>query len=248
MRYSLAALVGLLSLATLAFGQQQPSSTDTNAVRVPRWYVGLTVDVGQPVGAFKRNVKNAAGGQAHALLRLDRYGLVSLRLQGGWLNYGHETQRSCLGTAPHFRVAVNLTTANGIFSLALGPQFAVPVGRVRMYGYGLLGMSRFATVSGLGGGLVPDFVAGSENFGDGGLVWRGGVGLQLPVHRSTTIDIGVGYERHGERNYLIKGGLTDQPDGSLGFDIKRSRADLYAIRIGVTTALRRKPRHAAPAP
>ena len=248
MRYSLAALVGLLSLATLAFGQQQPSSTDTNAVRVPRWDVGLTADVGQPVGALKRNVNNAAGGQAHALLRLDRYGLVSLRLQGGWLNYGHETQRSCLGTAPHCRVAVNLTTANGIFSLALGPQFAVPVGRVQMYGYGLLGMSRFATVSGLGGGLVPDFVAGSENFGDGGLVWRGGVGLQLPVHRSTTIDIGVGYERHGERNYLIKGGLTDLPDGSLGFDIKRSRADLYAIRIGVTTALRRKPRHAAPAP
>ncbi|QJR37183.1 hypothetical protein [Gemmatimonas groenlandica] len=248
MRYVLAALAGLIAVAPLASGQQTSPSSDTNAVRIPRWHVGLAADVGQPVGAFKRNVNNAAGGQAHVLLRLDRYGLASLRLQGGWLNYGHESQRSCLGTAPHCRVAVNVTTANGIFSLALGPQLSVPLGRVRTYGYALLGMSRFATVSGLGGGLVPDFVAADENFGDNGLVWRGGIGLQLPVNRSTSIDIGVGYESHGERAYLIKGGLTDQPDGSLGFDVKRSKADLYAIRIGVTKALSRRPREAAPAP
>lgn len=248
MRQSLAALVGLLALAAPASGQPTSPSPDTNAVRTPRWHVGLAADVGQPVGDFKRNVKNAAGAQAHVLLRLDRHGLATLRLQGGWLNYGHESQRSCLGTAPHCRVAVNLTTANGIFSLALGPQLSLPLGRVRAYGYGLVGLSRFATVSGLGGGLVPDFVAADENFGDGGLVWRGGVGLQLPVHRSTSIDIGVGYETHGTRDYLIKGGLTDQPDGSLGFDIKRSKADLYVIRIGVTTLIGRRPRQAAPAP
>jgi len=248
MRHLLVALAGLISLAAPAPGQTTSPSADTTALRIPRWRVGLSVNAGQPVGALKRNVNNAAGGEAHVLLRLDRYGLASLRLQGGWLNYAHESQRSCLGTAPHCRVAVDLTTANGIFSLALGPQFAVPLGRVRAYGYGLVGMSRFATLSGIDGGLVPDFVAADENFGDGGLVWSGGVGLQLPVHRSTSIDIGVGYESHGERNYLIKGGLTDLPDGSLGYDIKRSKASLYAIRIGVTTALRRKPRQAAPAP
>lgn len=248
MRHSLAALAGLLLYAPPASGQLTSSSPDTSAVRVPRWQVGLAADIGQPVGAFKRNVNNAAGVQAHALLRLDRYGLASLRLQGGWLNYGHESQRSCLGTAPHCRVAVDLSTANGIFSLALGPQFSVPLGRVRTYGYGLVGMSRFATLSALGGGIVPDFVGADENFGDGGLVLSGGVGVQLPVRRGTSIDIGVGYERHGKRDYLIEGGVTDQPDGSLGFDVKRSRASLYAIRIGFTTAIVRRPRKAAPAP
>jgi len=248
MRSSLAALSGLLFFATAAVGQSPLPAADTVAMRVPRWHVGFTVDAGQPVGAFKRNVKNAAGGQAHVLLRLDQHGLISLRLQGGWLNYGHESQRSCLGTAPNCRVAVDLTTANGIFSLALGPQLSVPLGRVRAYGYGLVGMSRFATLSTLGGGLVPDFVAADENFADGGVVWRGGLGLQLPVHRRASIDIGVGYEHHGARDYLVKGGLTDQPDGSLGFDIKRSQANLYVIRIGVTIALREKSRRAAPAP
>jgi len=248
MRHSLAALAGLLSLAAPAVGQQSSLSSDTSAVNLPRWHVGLAAEAGQPVGEFKRHVNNAAGVQGLALLRLDRYGQVSLRLQGGWLNYGHESQRSCLETAPRCRVAVDVTTANGILSLALGPQFSVPLGRVRTYGYGLVGMSRLATVSGLGGGLLPDMVAADENFGDGGFVWSGGVGLQLPVRRRTSVDIGVGYESHGVRDYLIKGGLTDQPDGSLGFDIKRSKADLFAIRIGFTTAIGRRPRQAVPAP
>lgn len=237
MRRSLVALIGLCAFATSVSGQATPPMADTSVLGPARWHIGLAVDAGQPVGAFKQHVKNGAGGQAHALLRLDRYGLVSLRMQAGWLNYGHESQRSCVGTAPHCRVAVNLTTANGILSMALGPQVTVPMGRVRTYGYGLVGISRFATVSGLGGGLVPDFVAADENFGDGGAVWSGGIGLQLPVHRRASLDIGMGYEHHGQRHYLIKGGLTDQPDGTLGFDIKRSAASLYAIRIGVTAAM-----------
>jgi hypothetical protein len=237
MRRLLSALAGLTTLASPAAGQVSSPVTDSTTLSPPRWHVGFAADIGQPVGAFKQRVKNAAGGQAHVLLRLDRHGLTSLRMQAGWLNYGHESQRSCVGTAPHCRVAVNLTTANGIFSMALGPQFTVPVGKVRTFGYGLVGVSRFATVSGLGGGLVPDFVAADENFGDGGVVLSGGIGLQLPVHRRATIDAGVSYEHHGERRYLIKGGLTDQPDGSLGFDIKRSTASLFAIRIGVTTTL-----------
>ena len=204
---------------------------------MPRWYVGVAADIGQPVGDFKQNVNNAAGLQAHVLLRLDRHGLAAIRLQGGWLNYGHESERSCLGTAPSCRVAVTVTTANGIFSVGVGPQFSVPIGGLRTYGYGLVGVSRFATLSGLGGGLVPDLVAADENFGDAGLVWSGGVGVQLPVHQSTTVDVGVAYQGHGRRDYLIKGGLTDNLDGSLAFDVKRSNAELYAIRIGVTTAM-----------
>ncbi|MES3035305.1 MAG: hypothetical protein V4813_15005 [Gemmatimonadota bacterium] len=246
MRPFLPALAGLLVLAAPVSGQMVSPSADTTVVNTPRWHVGVAADVGQPVGALKTNVNNAVGAQAHALLRLDRSGVVSLRFQGGWLNYGHENQRSCLGTATNCRVEVNVTTANGILSLALGPQFARSLGRVRTYGYGLVGMSRFATLSGLGGGLLPDIVAADENFGDGGLMWSGGVGLNVPVHRRTSVDIGVGYESHGRRAYLLQGGLTDQPDGSLGFDIKRSKAALYAFRIGVTTPIGRKPRQAAP--
>jgi hypothetical protein len=252
MRYPLAAVVGLLSIAFSAPLSAQtitpstPPVGDAAAIPMPRWQVGVSAEAGQPIGAFKQHVKNAAGGQGYALLRLDREGRFSLRAQGGWLNYGHESQRTCLGTAPNCRVAVNQTTANGILSLALGPQVTLPLGPVRTYGYGLVGMSRFATVSGMGGGLVPDLVAGDENFGDSGAMWRGGVGLALPVTRHTSIDVGVDFENHGRRDYLLKGGLTDKPDGSLGFDVTRSKASLYAIRFGITRALGRKTAQATP--
>lgn len=245
MRRSVVSLVALFALAQSAAAQRASSTTDTVVARIPRWQAGAAVEVGQPVGAFKRNVKNAAGGQGHVLLRLDGQGTALLRLEGGWLNYGQASQRSCLGTAPQCRVSVDLTTANGILSLAIGPQLSVPLGRVRLYGYGLVGMSRFATVSGLGGGLLPDVVGAAENYGDGGAVLRGSLGLQIPVHRSTSLDIGFGYESHGERTYLLENGLTDKPDGSLGFDFKRSRADLFGFRIGLTRALGM--RHRTPA-
>lgn len=72
MRRSLAALVGLLSFAALASGQQKSPSEDTITVRMSRWLASFAVEVGQPVGGFKRNVNNAVGGQAHLLLRLNR--------------------------------------------------------------------------------------------------------------------------------------------------------------------------------
>lgn len=237
MRFAFTALVGCVALVSPLSGQATPPPVDSNTVAVPRWQVGVAADIGQPVGAFKQNVNNAAGLQAHLLLRLDRHGLISIRLQGGWLNYGHESQRTCLANTPSCRVAVDVTTANGIFSLGVGPQFSLPLGPFRTYGYGLLGVSRFATLSGVGGGLMPDFVAADENFGDAGLAWSGGVGMQWPVHRRTTIDIGVAYQGHGRRDYLIKGGLTDNPDGSLAFDIKRSNAALLAIKVGASTAI-----------
>jgi hypothetical protein len=231
-----ALFAGVQFLASPLAGQS-PAPGDSIPLGIPRWQLGVAADIGQPLGAFKQNVSNAAGVEAHVLLRLDRYGLASLRLQGGWLNYGHESQRSCLGNTTGCRVAVNVTTANGIFTLAAGPQFALPLGPFRAYGYGLLGVSRFATVSGLGGGLLPDFVAADENYGDAGLLWSGGMGLQLPVLRSSTIDVGVAFQGHGRRNYLLKGGVTDNADGSLAFDVKRSNANLLAIRVGATTAL-----------
>jgi len=158
-------------------------------------------------------------------------------MQGGWLNYGHESQRSCLAATPGCRVAVNVNTANGILSFGIGPEFAYPLGRLRAYGHGLVGISRFSTLSGIGGGIMPDIVAGDENFGDSGFAWSAGAGLQLAISRRAALDLGVAYQGHGEREYLTKGGITDNADGSLSFDVKRSTANLFALRLGFTTSL-----------
>ncbi len=244
MRSFLRAVSALLSLAAPLAAQEVAPAADTTRPAIPRWHLGLAADIGRPVGAFKQQVGHAGGLQAHLRLRLDRY--VSLRLQGGWLNYGHESQRTCLAATPGCRVNVSLTTANGIFSLGIGPELSFPLGKLRAYGHGLVGMSRFATLSGLGGGIMPDFVAADENFGDGGFAWSGGGGIQLPISRRTAVDLGVAYQGHGRREYLTAGGITDNPDGSLSFDVRRSSANLFAIRLGVTTSLAWGSRKSAP--
>lgn len=236
MRYRAAVAALLVFVAPLA-AQQPTGPIDSLTLTMPRWHFGVAADLGRPVGTFKQQVGQVGGVQGHLRLRLDQEGRVSLRMQGGWLNYGHESQRSCVAATPGCRVEVNVTTANGILSLGLGPEVSYPLGKLRAYGHGLVGISRFATVTGIGGGLMPDIVAGDENFGDSGFAWSAGAGLQLPMTHQTAVDVGVAYQGHGQREYLTKGGITDNADGSLSFDRKRSTANLFAIRIGVTRSL-----------
>src|SRR5688500_18389763 len=220
MRHIAFAVAGLLTLSSSLTGQEARSTALDSTTAIPRWHVGAAVDVGQPVGDFKRQVSNAVGLQAHFLLRLDRRGNTALRLQGGWLNHGHESQQVCLGATPGCRIEANVSTTNNIVSLGVGPEFSVPLGVFRVYGHGLVGVSRFATLSALGGGILPDFVAADENFGDTGFHWSGGVGIRMSVYQRTSVDIGVAYMGHGRREYLTEGGITDNPDGSLDFNVK----------------------------
>lgn len=238
MRHIASAVVGLLTLSSALAGQEAGATALDSTTVIPRWHVGAALDVGQPVGDFKQQVSNAVGLQAHVLLRLDARGNTALRLQGGWLNYGHESQQVCLGATPGCRIEVDVTTTNNIFSLGVGPELSIPLGAFRLYGHGIVGVSRFSTLSALGGGILFDLVAADEHFGDAGFFWSGGGGIHLSIRKHSALDFGVAYQGHGRREYLTEGGITDNPDGSLDFDVKRSAADLFTIRIGFSTALR----------
>ncbi len=237
MRHLASALAGLLTLSSAMAAQETPESALDSATSLRRWHVGGALDIGQPVGDFKQQVNNAVGLQAHLLLRLDRRGNVALRLQAGWLNYGSESAQVCLGATPGCRIEAQVITSNNILSLGVGPEWSIPLGAFRLYGHGLVGVSRFATLSALNGGILPDFVAADENFGDAGFFWSGGGGIRMSISKHSSLDFGVAYQGHGRREYLTEGGVTDNPDGSLDVDVKRSAADLFAIRVGFSTAL-----------
>ena len=84
-------------------------TADSTPPAIPRWHLGFAGEMGRPTGDFKELAGNAGGLQAHLRVRLDQYGLVSLRVQAGWLNYGHESNPTCLATTPGCRVEVNVT-------------------------------------------------------------------------------------------------------------------------------------------
>lgn len=238
MRHLAAAAVGLLTLAaTLPSTLPAQETRPTASAGVPRWYLGGAIDIGQPIGDLQQQVRNAVGLQAHLLLRLDARGNTALRLQAGWLNYGNESEQTCLAATPGCRVQADVSTSNNIFALGVGPEFSIPLGTTRLYGHGLVGLSRYSTLSTLGGGILPDLVAADENFGDTGFFFSAGSGIQIALGKQSTLDLGVAYQGHGRREYLTKGDITDNPDGSLTLDVKRSSADLFAIRVGFSRAL-----------
>ena len=193
----------------------------------------------QPLGAFDDYVGLGGGVDGFFRVTLDEAGIVSLRLRGGFVNYGSETREVCLSQTIGCRIVVDLTTSNNIVFMGLGPEVGAPAGPVRPYVNGTVGFSYFSTDSNVSGDLDTEPFASTRNFGDGGFALSGGGGIQIHLARTDAgvtigLDLGTTYQRNGLREYLTEGGITDLPDGSIRLDVKRSRADLLFWRVGVT--------------
>jgi len=205
-----------------------------------RAQAGGAVFVAQPVGEFDDYVDVGFGLGGHLLVRLDPAGVVSLRVDGGFVNYGRESKRVCLSTTVGCRVQVDLVTSNDILFGAIGPQLAVPSGPLRPYVNGGIGLSYFATTSSVRGVSDAEDFASTRNFGDVTLTWSAGGGLYIPLRIGSTpfaIDLGARYLLNGEVEYLREGGIEDHPDGSITLHPTRSEANLLVWQIGVSVGI-----------
>ena len=233
----------LFLLATLAATAGRSAAQDE--LPLPRSYAGLAVAIAAPLGEFDDYVDVGGGIDGFFRVRLDPDGIVSLRVHGGFINYGNETKRVCLSETVGCRIQVDLTTSNNIFMLGFGPELAAPMGRVRVYFNGSVGFDYFSTDSNVSGTSTEAPFASTRNFGDGGFSWNGGGGMEVRVgHISNlpiAIDVGAAYQGNGRREYLTRGDIIDLPDGSLRFDVKRSDANFVLWRIGATIGIRSQP-------
>lgn len=207
----------------------------------PRISGGMTIVVGQPIGAFHTFVNHGMGIGVHGVAQLGNQGALGIRLDAGFLNYGNETIPIPLGTFPGGgRVRVDVKTSNNIFWLGAGPQLMVPRGPVRPYVNATAGFSHFATMSSVSGRRSDDVpFAHDVNHDDAQFSWSTGGGIMMPVYRNARtlafIDIGVRYHDNGrEVRYLRKGGIRDLPNGDVALDVIRSRADLLTWQVGAS--------------
>lgn len=209
-----------------------------------RPFAGAAGLIAQPVGEFNDYVGVGGGLGAHFLYRLDPQGIVSLRVDGGFINYGRESREVCLSATVGCRVTVRLTTDNNIFFGSIGPQLMVPEGVLRPYVNAGAGVSYFATTSSVRGtSSGSDAFASTTNFDDATLAWFGGGGLYIPLSiasRPVLIDLAARYTGNGEVEYLRKGGIEDHPDGSITLHPTRSQANLVVYQIGVSIGLGRR--------
>jgi hypothetical protein len=236
-----ATLVALaaLTLASPA-GAQYDVEPGPRSARGPRLALGGGASVAQPVGEFRNYVNNGFGGGAHLLVRVDPRGVLALRVDGGFLVYGHETKRMSFPGAG--RVELDVTTSNNIVTYSIGPQLMVPTGPVRPYVNAFAGGAYFFTESSIGDTEYDTDFASTRNFGDNvpSYGYGGGVFIPLAVRNALVgIDLGARFIRNGFTRYLREGGITDLPDGGYTVSPIESETSLVVYHIGVSAELRR---------
>ncbi len=189
---------------------------------------------GSPQGEFSTYVDNAWGFGANLVWTPQP--AFGLRLDGGFMNYGHETYRVPLSGTIGGRVMVDLTTDNNIAWLGIGPQLMLPSGAIRPYANATAGVAYFATTSSVRGDDSNESFASDTNYDDAVFQWALGGGVLIPVSRGRTpvsIDLSTRYHGNGHVSYVTEGGIEDNPDGSITINAIESEARVLSFHIGV---------------
>ena len=229
--------IRLALLALLAAASPRPA----HAQEAGPLSVGGNLLFAQPVGEFADNVDFGFGILGHGTLDVGDAGVLGVRLDIGFVNYGNEEIRICI-TLP-CRVTGEITTSNNIFLLGIGPELGTGRGRVRAYTGASVGLAYFSTTSSVDGtdGLGVPF-AESTNYSDLTFAWRAGPGIEILLHEGdealVALDLAATYHANGEATYLTKGDIVDLPDGSVELHPRKSQTDFWTIGLGVSVAIR----------
>jgi hypothetical protein len=236
-------LLLLLALAAPAAAQEcdcyDPWPED---LRPTGGYAGGALALASTRGEFSQYVDGGIGADFHYLHRLDRDGWLAVRVEAGGLIYGYESQRVPLSSTIGGRIGVDLNTSNNIAFIGVGPQIGLPDGRLMPYVNGYAGYSFIWTSSSVHGTWDYGTIAETTNFSDATFSYGGGGGVYVPLRGGPapiSLDLGVRYQNNGRAQYLLEGGIRDNPDGSITLFPVQSDTDLLTFRVGVSVGIAR---------
>lgn len=205
------------------------------------WAFDIGGQMAQPVGDFRSNVDRAWGAGLSVRHHFRFFRPLGIRGDVSFLNYGSERRRVPLSATLN-RVFVDMHTMNNIASFTVGPELLLSQGPVQPYAYAFGGYSHFYTESSAADDNGGGAFASTTNFSDGGLATGWGAGLRIPFRARSVdaaFDASARFTRNGTRSYLTAGDITDQPDGSLVFNERRTAADFWQYFVGVSFSPRR---------
>lgn len=228
--------VSLLGIAVVATASDVTGQS--NLVPVRRNVLGVSAAFMQPTGEFEQFVSWGGGVDLSFVAGLQRQGPLGLRVQGSVLWYGHEHYDVWVGPRlpnSYFRVNTN----NFIANLGVGPQLTLGDGAVRPYGFGLAGVSYFATTSSVEDDW-GDTWDSETNFDDARFALGAGGGLLVQLggrSRPVFLDVGAHWTYNGRTTYLREGSIIEYPDGSMLIVPIRSDANHWTFRLGVAVGI-----------
>lgn len=243
MRTALPLLAALLAAAPVFAQDCDPDCWDPwDEKRPTGGYIGGSLAVARTQGEFADHVDGGIGFDLNYVHRLDRDGWLALRVEGGMLIYGYETQRVPLSGTIGSRILVDVNTSNNIAFLGIGPQIGAPDGLLRPYVNAYAGYSFIWTGSSVRGTWDHEPFAETTNFSDATFSYGAGGGVYVPLRGGPapiSLDLGVRYQNNGPAEYLLEGGIRDNRDGSITLFPVRSDTDLLTFRVGVSVGVTR---------
>lgn len=231
-------LAPLLALFLLVAATMDVQAQHHGHGRRARSVLGLQFMWAEPQGEFGYFVNNGFGLGGHAVINLSRQAVIGLRLDGTFIIYGHEHYSQPLSPGIP-RVWVDVTTDNLIASGFIGPQITLGHGDLRPYVHGGFGFSYFATRSSVHDSDCCGYghIASTTNFDDWTPAVTGGGGLYLALSRRVLLDLSAQYVHNAKVEYMREGGIIEDPDGSLWFEIIESEVNLWTWKLGVSFAI-----------
>ena len=231
-----AALAGAL-VAPSALRAQDPSSPKQNQFGAGgRLGVAINALYAAPQEGFKTYVDDGWGLGGSFLVKVDPAGVLALRVDANWINYGNTKTTVPLSPTTGNLIVVDLNTTHNIFMGGVGLQLQAPSGPLRPYVGGTVGIGTFWTqtsIEGTDNNQQP--FAQTTNQRDNTFAWSGVGGVTVPVTRSGTVlmDLGVTYQGNGEATYLPPGVVRDSNGDPVVRDAVRSKTDMLLYRVGV---------------
>lgn len=239
-----------LAVATPALGQE-PGQDSTTCVCTRRPHEipefarrssgTIAFTQSRPLGGLKNNIGFGYGASGAYLLRLDRAGVLSLRADVAFVDYGHESMQVPLSPTIGGRIQVKVVTSNYIVPVSIGPQLIWPTGPVRPYVTAGIGGQFFFTDSRVTGTDANSDFARTTNQSDGTGTWVAGGGVYVPItHKNgvnASLDLGIQYINGGNAQYLRPGSIEDLPNSQIRITPLESETRMALVRLGVRISL-----------
>jgi len=204
--------------------------------------IGGSFMLGFPQGEFKENVDRLGYGfQVHGTIWApNKMRPFTVGINIGYLVYGQESfKRRFSITNPDVYVDVNRTNSLANFHLLF--QVSPFTGTVRPYIEGLFGGAYLFTSTNIESEWNNEEIARSTNFDDYTWSYGGSAGLLIKIAEGLGdigvlyLDLKARYMFGTEAEYLAEGSITvDQNNGTVHYDVLRSKTDLLTIHLGVT--------------
>ena len=211
-------------------------ATRAAAAGESRWQGGANLIVAATRGDLSDVFGTGVGVEPFGVFRLDRAGVLGVRVQGGMIDYGNEVRSVPLvGGGPS--IGVQISTKRSATTLAVGPQLSWQRGRLHPYVFATAAAAFFnsqADLSGRDSSGIYRVLSADLNRTVVGAGAGGGLGFR--VTQTVHLDAGVEYRRYHDVR-TIGNGAAELPTGEVFMRADRGDLGMIISRIGVTVSL-----------